>query len=107
MQQCEHTCLATISRLDTQVEVDMTEKMKSIMEAADRITVRSIASTPYCPDMTQAPAKALAVARERSYDWLPIREDGFIRRVIQTKDLEGLTSWDNVARSARKVTVDD
>jgi hypothetical protein len=85
----------------------MTEKLKSIMEAADRVTVRSIAQTPYCVETTQTPAEILAVATERGYDSLPVREDSVIRRIIQTRDLEHLDSWSNVASRARKITVDD
>ncbi len=85
----------------------MTEKMKSIMEAADRVTVRSIAQTPYCVQTTQTPAEMLAVATERRYDSLPIREHGVIRRIIRTRDLEHLASWSNLASRARKITVED
>src|SRR5437870_5184735 len=85
----------------------MSRKLRSIMEAADRLTVSSIAQEPYCVTEQNFPGAFAEAVRER-YDWLPVREsDGVIRRIVETRHLEHLTSWRQVENQARKVGVDD
>lgn len=83
-------------------------KLESIMEAADRLTVGSIAEEPYCVDSRSPLSEIREHAVNQGYDWMPVRDDdGVIRRMVETNRLEYLTDFGEVKDQARKVTVDD
>jgi hypothetical protein len=99
--------LRTKSGVDDK-ENTVSEKLKSIMEAADRLTVDTITTVPYCATAERPLSETFAHAKREGFDWLPVRdEDGAIRRVVETRRLRHLSTWSEVKDQARKVTVDE
>ena len=86
----------------------MASKLKSIMDAADRLTVDAIAQEPYCVPRPESVEDVCRYAKKESFDLLPVREtNGAIRRTVKTALLEGLSTWPEVLERAESLTVDD
>lgn len=79
-------------------------KLTSIMEMANRLTVDDIAQAPLCGgDETTAVDDVCASASHQGFDWLPLKDpDGIIRRMVEVAKLEGVKSWKQ-ARSRSEV----
>jgi CBS domain-containing protein len=86
----------------------MSGRLRSSMEAADRLTVGTIAQPPYCVSPDKNVREVYDHAKREGFDVLPIKDpEGRIRTVVETSHLETMTDWDQLRARARPVNIDD
>lgn len=83
-------------------------KLRSIMDAADQITVGTIAQPAYCGGHS-APsvAEVYAYAKRQGFDWVPLRDaDKKIYKMVAVMSMQNLATWGEVEDQATLITLD-